>query len=154
MQAELDKINQTYSTKILTLQNKIEAQEMDVKTAENSVNQRTLEEVASAGAFALSMLGGRKKSLSSSVSKERMRQTAKDKLGKEKLDLENLHVHFIDDVNLETSLRWSKIDLIPQVTHIFHTGVRSRIDFHQIHEKSESCFTAAPTGEHSGRESA
>lgn len=91
MQAELDKINQTYSTKILTLQNKIEAQEMDVKTAENSVNQRTLEEVASAGAFALSMLGGRKKSLSSSVSKERMRQTAKDKLGKEKLDLENLY---------------------------------------------------------------
>jgi hypothetical protein len=91
MQAELDKINQTYSTRILTLQNKIEAQEMDVKAAGNSVNQRTLEEVASAGAIALSLLGGRKKSLSSSVSKERMRQTAKDRLEKEKLDLQNLH---------------------------------------------------------------
>jgi Helicase HerA, central domain len=90
MQAEVDKINQTYAAKISALQNKIEAQQMDVKAAENAVSQRTLEEVATGGALVMSLLGGRKKSLSSSVSKVRLTQTAKDKLEKEKLDLQNL----------------------------------------------------------------
>ena len=90
MQGDVDKINQTYTAKIATLQNKIEAQEMDVKAAENSVSQRTLEEVATGGALVLSLLGGRKKSLSSGISKVRLTQSAKDKLDKEKLDLDNL----------------------------------------------------------------
>jgi hypothetical protein len=91
MQAEVEKINQTYAAKISALQNKIEAQQMDVKAAENALSQRTLDEVATGGAAVLSLFGvGRKKSLSSSVSKLRMTQGAKDKLEKEKLDLQNL----------------------------------------------------------------
>ena len=55
------------------------------------LSQRTLEEVATGGAVVLGLLGvGRKKSLSSSVSKVRMTQGAKDKAEKEKLDLQNL----------------------------------------------------------------
>ena len=92
MQGDVDKINQTYSAKIAALQNKIEAQQMDVKAAENALSQRTLDEVASGGAVVLGLLGvGRKKSLSSSVSKVRMTQGAKDKVAKEKLDLQNLN---------------------------------------------------------------
>ncbi|MHC1739574.1 MAG: ATP-binding protein [Anaerolineaceae bacterium] len=90
MQVDVDKVNQTYDTKITALQNKIEAQTMDVKAAGNSVSQRTMEEVATGGALVLSLLSGRKRSLSSSVSKVRMTQAAKDKLEKEKLDLQNL----------------------------------------------------------------
>ena len=90
MQTEVEKINQTYAAKISTLQNKIESQQMDVKAAQNSVSQRTLDEVATGGALVLSLFGGRKKSISSSVSKVRMTQGAKDKLEKEKLDLQNM----------------------------------------------------------------
>ena len=91
MQAEVEKINQTYTAKISALQNKIEAQQMDVKAAGNALTQRTLDDVATGGELVLGLLGvGRKKSLSSSVSKVRMTQGAKDKVEKEKLDLQNL----------------------------------------------------------------
>jgi len=79
------------SNKLITLQNKIEQQELDVKAAENQVRDRNLEAMATGGGIVLGMLGvGRKKSLSSSVTKMRMVQTAKDKLEKEKQELENL----------------------------------------------------------------
>lgn len=79
------------SSKLVTLQNKIEQQELDVKAAENQVRDRNLEAMATGGGVVLGMLGvGRKKSISSSVTKMRMVQTAKDKLEKEKQELENL----------------------------------------------------------------
>jgi hypothetical protein len=82
---------QSYAAKVAALQDKIDAQELDVKAAENAVTQRTLESVATGGAVVASLLGvGRKKSLSSSMTKMRMVQTAKDKLEKEKVALENL----------------------------------------------------------------
>jgi hypothetical protein len=81
----------TSGSKLVTLQNKIEQQELDVKAAENAVTQRNLEAMTTGGGVVLGMLGvGRKKSLSSGVSKLRMVQAAKDKLAKEKQDLENL----------------------------------------------------------------
>jgi hypothetical protein len=81
----------SYASKVATLQNKIEAQELDVKAAEKEVSQRTLESVATGGAVVASLLGvGRKKSISSSMTKMRMVQTAKDKLEKEEVTLENL----------------------------------------------------------------
>jgi hypothetical protein len=67
------KAGSSYATKVTALQNKIEQQELDVKAAENEVSQRTLESVATGGAVVASLLGlGRKKSLSSSMSKMRM----------------------------------------------------------------------------------
>mgnify|MGYP000955451160 CR=1 FL=1 len=81
----------SYASKVATLQNKIEAQELDVKAAEKEVSQRTLESVATGGAVVASLLGvGRKKSISSSMTKMRMVQTAKDKLEKEEATLANL----------------------------------------------------------------
>lgn len=83
--------NSSYAKKVATLQDKIEAQELDVKAAEGEVTQRTLESVATGGAVVAGLLGiGRKKSVSSSMTKMRMVQTAKDKLEKEKQTLENL----------------------------------------------------------------
>ena len=81
----------SYATKLTALQNKIEAQELDVKAAEKEVTERNLESVATGGAMVASWLGvGRKKGLSSTASKVRMAQNAKDKLEKEQQTLENL----------------------------------------------------------------
>ena len=81
----------SYANKVTALQNKIEAQELDVKAAEKEVTERNLESVATGGAMVASWLGlGRKKGLSSTTSKMRMAQNAKDKLEKEKQTLENL----------------------------------------------------------------
>ena len=83
--------NSSYASKLASLQDKIEAQEFDVKAAENDVSQRTFESVATGGAVVASLLGvGRKKSLSSSMTKMRLVQTAKARLEKEKITLENL----------------------------------------------------------------
>lgn len=83
--------NSPYAKKVATLKDKIEAQEMDVKAAENDVTQRTLESVATGGAVVASLFGiGRKKSVSSSMTKMRLVQTAKNRLEKEKQTLENL----------------------------------------------------------------
>lgn len=131
MQGEVDKVNQTYAAKISALQNKIETQGMDVKAAENSVSQRRLEEVATGGAMVLGMLGvGRKKSLSSSVSKVRMTQAAKDKLDKEKMDLENLNEQL-------QQLQQTKDDALKAVESKFTT---------QAGQISEIPVTPAKTG--------
>lgn len=83
--------NSSYAKKVAALQDKIETQEMDVKAAENEVTQRTIESVATGGAVVASLFGiGRKKSVSSSMTKMRLVQSAKDKLEKEKQTLENL----------------------------------------------------------------
>lgn len=90
MQTEIDKINQTYQAKINTLQNKIKAQELDVKAAENSVSQHTLESVVSGGAVVLNFLVGHKRSVNSPLTKIRQTTAAKNRLTQEKQTLENL----------------------------------------------------------------
>ena len=79
VEAESTKVEETYATKISTLQRKIDAQELDVKAAENAVNQRNLEGLATGGAAVFGMLTGKKRSLSSTMSKVRMASAAKDK---------------------------------------------------------------------------
>lgn len=91
MSAELEKVTFTIETKISTLQRKIDAQELDVKAAQNAVNQRNLESLATGGSALLGMLTGRKRSLSSTMSKVRMTEAAKDKRLAEEQDLEALN---------------------------------------------------------------
>lgn len=90
VEAEMEKVEGTYTTRINTLQRKIDAQELDVKAAENAVNQRNLESLATGGAAVLGMLTGRKRSLSSTMSKVRMTTAAKDKKVAEEQALEAL----------------------------------------------------------------
>jgi hypothetical protein len=89
--AGASKAGSSYANKLTTLQNKIEAQELDVKAAEKEVTERNLDSVATGGMMVASWLGlGRKKSLSSATSKMRLAQSAKDRLEKEQQTLENL----------------------------------------------------------------
>lgn len=91
MTAEIEKASSTLDSKIATLQRKIDAQELDVKAAQNAVNQRNLESLATGGSALLGMLTGRKRSLSSTMSKVRMSEAAKDKKLAEEHDLEALN---------------------------------------------------------------
>ncbi|PKO00410.1 MAG: hypothetical protein CVU42_04355 [Chloroflexi bacterium HGW-Chloroflexi-4] len=91
MNTELEKVIGALETKIAALQRKIDAQELDVKAAQNAVNQRNLESLATGGSALLGMLTGRKRSLSSTMSKVRMTEAAKDKRQAEELDLEALN---------------------------------------------------------------
>ncbi|MBA4385207.1 MAG: ATP-binding protein [Anaerolinea sp.] len=89
--AEMEKVSSTLDTKISTLQRKIDAQELDVKAAQNAVNQRNLESLATGGSALFGMLTGRKRSLSSTMSKVRMSEAAKDKKLAEEQDLDALN---------------------------------------------------------------
>lgn len=95
-QAEVKKVEQTFETRLENLKRKIETQELDVKNAEKNVSARTLETVATGGAALLGMLSGRKRSLSSSISKGRMASAAKDKANLEKQTLEQLKEQLAD----------------------------------------------------------
>ena len=87
VEAEVVKASKTYDTKISAMERKIESQELDVKAAESSVSQRRLETFATGGAAVIGMLTGRKRSISSTLSKNRMTSSAKDRLEAEKTTL-------------------------------------------------------------------
>ena len=131
-QADLDKVNQKYETRIQTLQRKIDAQELDVKNAERQVNNRTMETVATGGAAILGLFTGRKRSLSSSVTKVRMASEAKDRLKVEEQTLQQLQDQLaemqkdlaaeLDAVNAKwssSSNQVSEIPLAPTKSNIF-----------------------------------
>lgn len=132
MSAEMDKISSTFETKISTLQRKIDAQELDVKAAQNAVNQRNLESLATGGGALLSMLTGRKRSLSSTMSKVRMSTAAKDKKEAEEQDLEALNAQMknllshkeeaLKDINdkwSEAVAKTSEVSITPSKSDIF-----------------------------------
>ena len=90
LEADIEKVSATYATKIAALERKIESQELDVKAAANNVNARNIEQFATGGAAVLGMLTGRKRSLSSTMSKVRQAAAAKDKKVAEEQQLEQL----------------------------------------------------------------
>lgn len=90
LDADMDKVSGSYATKIAALERKIELQELDVKAAANNVNARNIEQFATGGAAVLGMLTGRKRSLSSTMSKVRQAAAAKDKKETEEQQLEQL----------------------------------------------------------------
>ena len=132
MSAEMEKVTSTLDTKIAALQRKIDAQELDVKAAQNAVNQRNLESLATGGSALLGMLTGRKRSLSSTMSKVRMSEAAKDKKLAEEQDLEALNdqmkdlllqkeksVKVVSDKWADVTAKTSEISVTPAKSDIF-----------------------------------
>ena len=130
--AEMEKVSSTLDAKISTLQRKIDAQELDVKAAQNAVNQRNLESFATGGGALLGMLTGRKRSLSSTMSKVRMSAAAKDKKLAEEQDLEALNdqmkdlllqkekaLKVINDKWAEVTTKISEVSITPTKSDIF-----------------------------------
>ncbi len=130
-EADVAKVESTYTTKIAALERKIDAQELDVKAAESQVNQRNLEGLATGGAAVLGMLTGRKRSLSSTMSKVRMASAAKDKKVAEEQDLKALQEQLQELTKqkeaalAEASEKWA--ELASQITEISITPAKSDI---------------------------
>jgi hypothetical protein len=129
---EMEKVESTFSTKISTLQRKIDAQELDVKAAQNAVNQRNLESLATGGSALLGMLTGKKRSLSSTMSKVRMSEAAKDKKLAEEQDLDALNdqmkelmlqkekaIKEVTDKWADVTAKTSEISISPAKSDIF-----------------------------------
>jgi hypothetical protein len=90
MKAETDKIESTYKKKISDLQAKIKKQEREVDSLEDELGARRMEEIGNAGEILFSFLGGRKKSISTSMTKRRMTTKTKNDLEEEQGDLKDM----------------------------------------------------------------
>jgi hypothetical protein len=87
----LDALSASYRKKTDDLARKIRKQEMQVESEEGQLRARQAEEVGKAGEVVLGLLGiGRKKSISSSITKRRLTSQAKQDLEQEHADLEEL----------------------------------------------------------------
>ena len=51
-------------------------------------------------------------------------------------------MHFVDEINFETTTRRSVLDVIQQVAGIFDFGTRGGVDFNQIDKAPLFYFTA------------
>lgn len=115
MQADLDKIETTHKQKLAALQSKIKRQSMEVESQEKELNQRRLEEAGAGGEFLLSVFGGRKRSLSTNLTKRRLTAQAKQDLEQELAELEELEAQLkkIEEENAlaveEAQKRWQEI---------------------------------------------
>ncbi len=89
-EADVNKAAKTYDTKIATLERKIETQELSIKSSETSVNQRRMETFATGGSAIFGMLTGKKRTLTSTLSKNRMASEAQNKLETKKTVLDQL----------------------------------------------------------------
>jgi len=90
MQAEVVKVEAAYQKKLTDLEQRIQQQNSEVQNRESSLSQRRMEELGTHGQLFASLLGGRKRSISSSMTKRRMTSEAKNRLDQEKKDLERL----------------------------------------------------------------
>jgi len=138
MQAELSKFELTYKKKLETLQAKVKRQTMEVDSQEDELNQRRMEEVGKGAEFLFSMLGGRKRSLSSNLSKRRMTTAAKADLKQEQAELEILEKQLAEMENEqkvaleEINERWAR--LVDQEVEVPVTPYRKDVyvDFYGI----------------------
>jgi len=90
MQSEIDKVESAYKKRLSSLELKVNRQEMEVESQEKELGQRRLEEAGKGAELLLGMLGGRKRSISSSLTKRRMTAQAKAELKQEQAELESL----------------------------------------------------------------
>jgi hypothetical protein len=129
---EIAKAVSTLETKIAAMERKVESQQMDVKAADSSVKQRRLETLATGGSAVIGMLSGRKRSITSTLSKNRMASAAKDRLDAEETTLKQYMMQLEDlkkskfEVENEVRAKWegiaeeiSEITIKPTKSDIF-----------------------------------
>lgn len=118
---EISKASSTNDNKIAALERKIEIQELDIKAAQSSVNQRRLETLATGGSAIFGMLTGRKRSITSTLSKNRMASAAKDRLASEQETLEHYKEQLV-------ALQQSRENVIQEVTETWNETAEEIIE--------------------------
>ncbi len=87
-QSKRDAIDKAYSGQLDKLEDKLKKAAADVDQKQNAVQNRNVEKYGAYGELALSLLTGRRKSISSSLSKTTISKTAQDALDKSETALE------------------------------------------------------------------
>jgi len=95
-EAEADLLVDKFEARQKALAAKISRQEQVVEGKKDAVSSRNMEGLAAGGELLLSMLGGRKRSLSTSLSKARMSKQAKAALKQEQEELDQLEEELND----------------------------------------------------------
>lgn len=126
------KLDDLYRRKLEALDRKIDRQKLEVKEQEDELSQRRVEELGAGGELLLSLFGGRRRSLSTSLSKRRMTAQTKADLEQERKELQELEEQYADleqeyrKALAELQERWAKlvadeteIALPPQRSNIF-----------------------------------
>ena len=90
MQAELDKIQAAYEKKLDAIEARIKRQTIEVDSQEDQLGRRRMEEIGKGAEFLLGTLGGRKRNISSSLTKRRLTAQAKARLEEEQAELDLL----------------------------------------------------------------
>jgi len=123
VKAETEKALATYDTKIAAMERKIESQELEVRAAESAVGQRRLETLATGGSTVIGMLTGKRRSLSGTLSKNRMASAAKDRLEAEKVTLKQYQDQLTalqkarEEAEKEVREKWAKTaDEVNEIT--------------------------------------
>lgn len=94
LQEALEKLQRAHEQKLLALRQKVQRQELEVREQQEEVRQRGLEEMGAHGELLLSVFSRRKRSLTTSLSKSRLTQRAKEMLKQEQQELETLEKQY------------------------------------------------------------
>ncbi len=96
LKTEQDKASTVYASRLAALQQKVEQQKLVVQEQENIASRRGEETLIAGGEFVLGLFTKRKRSLTTSMSKNRMAQKAKSDLGEDRQQLADLQKQLAD----------------------------------------------------------
>jgi hypothetical protein len=119
---EVNKFTTAFDKKLVALETRVRRQELEVKEAESKVGSRRMEELGTHGELLLSMLGKRRRSVSSSLTKRRMTQQAKDTFEQETEELSALKKQLDamkkerEDTIRQAKERW--VDVVNNLTEV------------------------------------
>ena len=123
IKVEQDKLATSYEKKLDSLSTKIKRQEMEVEEQKSDLSSRRVAEIGTHGELLLSMFAGRKRSISSSLTKRRMTSQSKLDLKQEEEellvlekqldDLEAEYKKALDEVQDKWARETNNIDEVP-----------------------------------------
>ena len=96
LKTEQDKASAVYENKLTALQQKVERQKLVIQEQEDIANRRKEETLVAGGEFVLGLFTKRKRSLNTSLSKNRMAQKATSDLGEVRQQLADLQKQLAD----------------------------------------------------------
>jgi hypothetical protein len=129
---ELEKLSEAQNKKTSTLQDRLDKEERDLARDKSELSQRTMEEVGSGLETVLSLFGGRKRSVSTNLTKRRMTASAKANVDESAQSIETLKKQIAEIVSdfadqaKSVNDKWDKvvedvttIPVVPSKSNIF-----------------------------------
>lgn len=128
---ELKAIEKSYATKISRIQDKLEREERELRADETELSQRKLEEYGNYAETLLGMLGGRKRRITTALSKRRLAAQAKEDVQESKQAIEAYKKQIAElekekaGALSEVNRKWS--DIVEEVNEIRITPLKKDV---------------------------